>query len=140
MELNEILIPQEAIDHIEDGVWIDDIMGAPDLKLKVRGLSSRKVQNYRDNKLRRVARKDRNADGSVKSDVMRQISRDVLAEVVLLDWNITQGGEPVPFSKETARKWMNSPTGDRLVGFATDAALQVDDLANESAEELEKNS
>lgn len=140
MDITEILIPEKAVEAVEDGVWIDDIIGAPGLKLKVRGLSSRKVQNYRDNKLRRVPRKDRDAHGNVKAEAMAQITRDTLVEVVLLDWNIKQDGKPVPFSKDTARKWIMDRTGDRLVGFVTDAALQVDDLQNETTEELEKNS
>lgn len=140
MDINEILISEKAVEAVEDGHWIEDIMGAPDLKLKVRGLSSRKVQGYRDSKLRRVARKDRDSNGNVKAEVLAQITRDVLAEVVLLDWNIKQDGQPVPFSKETARKWLTSRTGDRLVGFVTDAALQVDEMQNQTTEELEKNS
>ncbi|WP_442596297.1 hypothetical protein ACSBPU_05565 [Parapusillimonas sp. JC17] len=141
MDINEILIPEQAIESVEDGHWIDDIIGAPTLKLKVRGLSSRKVQNYRDNKFRRVARKDRDAQGNIKAEVLSQITRDTLVEVVLLDWDgIKENGKPVPYSKDLARKWLTSRNGDRLVGFVTDAALQVDDLQNETTEELEKNS
>lgn len=141
MDINEILIPETAVQAVEDGHWVDDIIGAPGLKLRVRGLSSRKVQNYRDNKLRRVARKDRDAQGNVKAEVISQITRDVLVEVVLLDWDgIKQDGKPVPYSKDLARKWLTGRTGDRLVGFVTDAALQVDDLQNETDEDLEKNS
>lgn len=140
MDINEILIPQAAVEAIEDGVWIDDIIGAPGLKLKVRGLSSRKVQNYRDNRYRRVPRKDRDAQGNVKTEAVSQITRDTLSEMVLLDWEgIQQNGQAVPYSKELARKWLTDRTGDRFVGLVTDAALQVDDMQNDSAEELEKN-
>ena len=140
MDINEILIPQSAVEAIEDGVWVDDIIGAPGLKLKVRGLSSRKVQNYRDNRFRRVPRKDRDAKGNVRAEVIAQITRDTLAEAVLIDWDgIEQGGTPVPYDKELARKWITDRTGDRFVGFVTDAALQVDDMQNDSAEDLEKN-
>lgn len=140
MELNEILIPKKAVETIEEGHWVEDIIGAPGLKLKVRGLSARKVQNYRDNKLRRVPRKDRDPQGNVKAEVLSRITREVLADVVLLDWNIKKGGKPVPFSRELAEQWLHDRTGDRLVGFVTDAALQVDDLQNETEELIEKNS
>lgn len=141
MEINEILIPEKAVAAVEDGHWVDDIIGAPGLKLRVRGLSSRKVQGYRDNKLRRVPRKDRDAQGNVKADMLSQVTREVLVDVVLLDWDgIKQNGKPVPYSKELAKKWLTDRTGDRLVGFVTDAALQVDDMQNDSAEDLEKNS
>lgn len=140
MDINEILIPQSAVSAIEDGVWIDDIIGAPGLKLRVRGLSSRKVQNYRDTRYRRVPRKDKDAQGNLKAEAVAQITRDTLVEMVLLDWDgIKQNGQAVPYSKELARKWLTDRTGDRFVGFVTDAALQVDDMQNDSAEELEKN-
>lgn len=139
MDIKDILIPAKAVEAIEDGQWIDDIVGAPDLKLKVRGLTSRKVQNFRDSKMRRVARKDRDQQGNIKPEIMAQITREVLAEVVLLDWNITNNGKSIPFSKDMAKQWMATREGDKLVGFITDAALQVDDLQNQSTEDLEKN-
>lgn len=141
MEIREILIPEKAIESVEDGHWVDDIIGAPGLRLKVRGLSSRKVQAYRDNRLRRVPRKDRDALGNVKAETLAQITREVLADVVLLDWDgIKDNGQPVPYSKDLARKWLLDRSGDRFVGLVTDAALQVDDLQNQTEEDLEKNS
>lgn len=141
MDINEILIPQAAVDAVEEGTWIDDIMGAPGLKLRVRGLSSRKVQAYRDGRYRRVPRRDRDAQGNLKAEAIAQITRETLAEVVLLEWDgIKQGGKPVAYSKDLARKWLLDRTGDRLVGFVTDAAMQVDDMQNDTVEIVEKNS
>lgn len=140
MDINEILIPAKAVEAVEDGHWIDDIIGAPGLRLKVRGLSSRKVMAYRDNKIRRVPRKDRDSQGNIKTDTLTSITRDTAIEVVLLDWEgITNNGEAVPYNKDLARQWLSSPTGDKMLGFITDAALQVDEMKNSSAEDLEKN-
>jgi hypothetical protein len=140
MDINELLIPEKAITAIEDGHWVDDIIGLPGIRLKVRGLSSRKVSDYRDSRVRRVSYKDKDSKGNIKPEAMNKITRDVLIETVLLDWEgFTANGKPLPYSKETARKFLESRSGDKILGFVTEAALQVDDLQNRTAEELEKN-
>lgn len=139
MDIKDILIPESAIEAIDEGQWVDDIIGAPGLKLKVRGFSSRKVQNFRDARLRRVPRKDRDQAGNVSPEVLREISRETIIEVVLLDWNLKQNGQPIPCTKEMVRKLITPATGDRLVGYITDAAMLVDDLQNGPVEDIEKN-
>lgn len=140
MDINEILIPETAIKAIEEGHWVEDIPNAPGLRLRVRGLSSRKVLGLHDLKIRKAPRTDKNADGSLKSEASLRITREVYAEAVLLEWDgITANGKPVPYSKEMAKKWLSDRSGDNFMRFVTYAANEVDELQNETAESLEKN-
>lgn len=140
MEIHELLLSEKAIAEIDDGVWIDDITEAPGLRLKVRGWSSEKVQSLKSFKERRASRKERDASGNLVHAAQIRIIRELVAEVILLDWDgLTEGGKPVPYSKELARKWLTSRTGDKFLGMVSDAATQVDNRLEDVAEELEKN-
>lgn len=140
MEITEILLSEKAIAEIDDGVWIDDIAEAPGLRLKVRGWSSQKVQSAKSFKERRTSRKERDATGAILHEAQIRIIRELVAEVILLDWDgLTEGGKPLPYSRELARKWLTSRTGDKFLGMVSDAATQVDNRLEDVAEELEKN-
>lgn len=140
MDINEILLSEKAIAEIDDGVWIEDLPEAPGIRLKVRGWSSEKVQSLKSFKERRASRKDRDVSGNLAHAAQIRIIREVVAEAILLDWDgLTEGGKPVPYSKELARKWLTSRTGDKFLGMVSDAATQVDNRLEDVAEELEKN-
>lgn len=75
---------------VENGAWVEGIPGMGDLALKVRGLDCEPA---------RLRRRLRARRGVSSDDVMTE----VLREVVLLDWRgLTDGGEPLPYSAETA--------------------------------------
>jgi len=140
MDINEILLNEETIAKIDDGVWIDDIAEAPGLRLKVRGWSSEKVQALKSFKERRASRKERDVSGNLVHTAQIRIVREVVAEVVLLDWEgLTDAGQPIPYSKEMARKWLTSRAGDKFLGIVSEAATQADNLLEDAAEELENN-
>lgn len=140
MDISEILLDEKTIAAIDDGVWIDDNPEAPGLRLKVRGWSSEKVQSLKSFKERRASRKERDASGNLVHAAQIRIIREVVAEAILLDWEgLTEGGKPIPYSKELARKWLMSRTGDKFLGIVSDAATQVDNRLEDAAEELEKN-
>lgn len=140
MDISEILLDEKTIAAIDDGVWIDDNPEAPGIRLKVRGWSSEKVQSLKSFKERRASRKERDASGNLVHAAQIRIIREVVAEAVLLDWEgLTEGGKPVPYSKELARKWLTSRTGDKFLGIVSEAATQVDNRLEDAAEELEKN-
>lgn len=141
MEIKEILLDEKALAAVDDGVWIDDIPDALGVRLKVRGWSSEKVQSVKSFKERRASRKDRDATGALSHAANIRIVRELVSEAILLDWEgITDGGKPVPYSKDLARKWLTSREGDRFLGMVSDAAKQVDFILEDSAEDLEKNS
>lgn len=140
MDINEILLSEKAIAEIDDGVWIDDIADAPGIRLKVRGWSSEKVQAAKSFKERRAPRKERDATGALSHAAQIRIIRELVSDVILLDWEgLTEGGKPLPYSRELARKWLTSRTGDKFLGMVSDAATQVDNRLEDAAEELEKN-
>ena len=140
MEINEILLDEKTIAEIDDGIWIDDITDAPGVRLKVRGWSSEKVQSLKSFKERRAPRKERDVTGNLSHAAHIRIIRELVAEVILLDWEgLTEAGKPIPYSKELARKWLTSRTGDKFLGMVSDAATQVDNRLEDVAEELEKN-
>lgn len=131
-----------AIDpsRIEGGEWIGDLPGMGHLRLKVRGLSSRKAQALRALKMRQLPRRDREPDGSPKHDAAHRITLEVLLEAVLLDWDgLTDGGKPVKYSEKQAREWLFDPRFERFGDAVVQAASIVDNLQEERVEEIEKN-
>ena len=140
MDISDILLSEQAIAAIDDGVWIDDIPEAPGMRLKVRGWSSEKVQSLKSFKEGRAPRKERDTAGGLSHAAQVRIVRELVCEVILLDWDgLTEAGQPVPYSKDLARKWLTSRAGDKFLGMVSDAATQVDNRLEDTAEELEKN-
>lgn len=140
MDISELLLSEKAIAEIDDGIWIDDIAEAPGLKLKVRGWSSEKVMAVKSFKERRAPRKERDGSGHLTHNANIRIIRELVVEAILLDWDgLSEGGKPVPYSKDLARKWLTSRTGDKFLGMVSDAATQVDNRLEDTGEELEKN-
>ena len=97
-------------DAIENGAWVDGIPGAGNLRLKVRGYSSKVYSEDMARRLKTVGRDDRERDGKVKPDVLRQITQSAIADTILLDWeNLSMGGDVVPFSREAAAQFIADP-------------------------------
>lgn len=126
---------------IDGGEWVGDIQGMDDLRLKVRGLSSPVVTNLRARKERKVPRKDRLPTGQLKTDVAIRVLGEVLAEVVLLDWDgLTDNGVAIPYSKKLALKYLTEREYQTFADAVTWAANQVDGAQGEAQDELEGNS
>lgn len=124
-----------------EGRWIDGIPRAPGLRLRVRGLSSPKAVTCRRQKERQVEKKDRERGGGFKPEVEQRITREVLAEAILLEWDgLKEGGKPVAYSAERARQLLLDPDYDEFAGAVTWAASVVDTDNEEVAEEQEGNS
>jgi hypothetical protein len=102
VDLKDIRLDSAKIDG---GDWVGDIAGFPKLRLRVRGLNSLSYQSALARLARAVPRAQRDTDGALKSDGAWLLQGEALAESVLLDWSgVTEGGEPVPFSKDKARE------------------------------------
>lgn len=107
MDLNDL---QGNPDSIEAGVWVSDIPKMGDLAVKVRGMVSMEVINYRARKTRVVPRSKRDADGNPNSDAAMEVFSDTLLNVILLDWKgLTNNGEEVPYSREMAKELCLNP-------------------------------
>lgn len=97
----------------ERGDWISDIPGMGDLRLQVRSFSCGDYQAFLAREFAAVPREQR-VEGKVNAPLMPEV-RDAIvnrgtAEIILLGWdNLTEGGEPVPFSKERALEYLTNP-------------------------------
>jgi len=118
----------------QEGIWIDDQEGG---RLKLGRLG-----NPRHRKA--VAQKRNDYLGTKRStvvpdDVSERISREAVAETILLDWeNQTWNGEVVPYSRERALEWMTTMDDFYLmiVGLAND----IENYRIDVQETVEKNS
>jgi hypothetical protein len=136
MDMESLKFTEEQLRGIKDGEWITDIPGMGDVRLKVRGLSASAVVSCKNRKLRALVRKDRDADGTPKHEASMRVGGEVLAEMVLLDWDgITTGaGKPVLYDAALARKWCTDPRYVRFADAVAWAAQRVDDGVAEQKE------
>lgn len=126
---------------IETGMWVDEIPGMKDLRLKVRGLSTPEVASARARKEMAEPRDSRNKSGQLKTDIAMRLFGEVLAEVVLLDWdNVTENGKPLKYDLETAKKWCTEPDFMPFADAVTWAAGRVDQHVDDASETLVGNS
>jgi hypothetical protein len=137
MEIKDLKKNSSAISA---GQWVDDIPDMGELRLKVRGLSSPAVSALRARKERAVPRKQRNRDGTLKQATAMRISSEILAEIVLIDWEgITDGGKPVPYDKALATKWLTDLDYQDFANAGAWAAMLVDRGESDELEELAGN-
>lgn len=139
MDINSVLTSDEELKVIDEGTWVDDLDDAPGVALKVTGWSSRKAQKLLDAK--RIAIRKKNRGREITSEQSEKLHREVLVEAILLDWKgFTDAGKEVPYSKETASKWILSRGGAKLAMIVMNAALLVDTDTSEFIEVVEKKS
>ena len=138
MDIKDIILTEKALNAIDSGVWIDDLIEAPGLRLLVTGLRSKEAQKAQEQKQAHLRLKNR---GKPLTDAqLAKAMKEVLAEVVLKDWDgLYDNGQPVPYSKELATKLLTSRAGEGLASLVLAAAQKVDDQANDFAEEVKKN-
>jgi hypothetical protein len=121
-----------------DGEWVGSLPGCGDMRVKVRALQSPQALSTWGRLARAAPNDQREADGSLTVDAQADIDRQVLVEAVLLDWDgLTDNGEPVSFSKETAQEFVQVGLFEAAVRYA--AAKVSNDLADKK-ESLSGNS
>jgi len=128
------IVKQFAVneERAEQGVWIPI---GEDARLKVARANN---PNFR-----RVFRKlitpytAAIRSNSLPDDVDDQIMIRAIAETILVDWQgITENGEPIPYSVEKARKYLqHEPFRELVMNFARDLSLYKEAMD----EETEKN-
>lgn len=124
-----------------EGRWMDDIPSMPGLRLRVRGLTSLAAVNCRRKKERQVEKKDRERGGGFKPEIEQRISREVLHEAVLLEWDgMTDGGTPLPYDFDIAGQFLLNPDFDAFAGAVTWAAAAVDQDDSEAGDDEAGNS
>lgn len=124
---------------IDQGTWVDQIPNAGDLRLLVRGMSSKIVRDAREAKERAVPIHERNRDGSLTSEASLRILGETMHETVLLDWDgLTDGGKKVKFNSALAKEWLTNPAYEQFADAVVWAARYVDRNSSQ-VEEAAKN-
>jgi len=138
MEINDIILSDEALNVIDNGTWVDEIEGAPGLALLVSGLSAKDAQKSIEDKQAKARMKNRGK--ALTTEQLARCTRETLAEVVLKGWRgLNDGGKPVEYSPELAFKWITSRNGERFANLVLQAAQRVDAQANDFVGEASKN-
>lgn len=138
MEISDLKRDAKGID---EGKWVGDLSGMGDVRLRVRGLSSRTVITVRSTKERAVPRTQRHRDGSLRPDTAMRILGETVFEAVLLDWEgITDSGQPVSYDAELAKRWCTDPDYRFFLDAAVEAASIVDRGEADEREDVAKNS
>lgn len=138
MDINDLILSDEALAVIDRGTWVDVGDEAPGVKLLVVGLQSKEAKDamrYKQEKARKMNR------GKPLTDAQHSaITKEVLYEVILKDWDgLKQNGEPLAYSPELAKQWIGSRAGEKFALLVLTAANRLDDMANEYVEEVSKN-
>lgn len=125
---------------IAEGQWVDNIDGMGDLRLRVRGWNSPKAVALRARLFRKLTAKDRDERGAAKPEAETRINCEVLHGAVLLDWDgLTDGGEPVKYDADLARRWLTDPDYRHFADAVFVAAQIVDQTRAAATEESEGN-
>lgn len=137
-DINSLILTDDAVNVIDNGVWVGDFKGYPGVSFKVRGMGSNIAK-------KRMADEKAKArignEGEVLSEEqLAKVTAKVLADAILLDWKgLTDGGKEVRYTKALADKWLNSRNGEKLALLVLRAAYRVDAEPNAFVEKATKN-
>lgn len=137
MDISKLILTDAALDIVDNGIWVGDLSGAPGVELMVTGMDrcdavSKEIRRGVELEIAR---------GSDREEAAEITVRRLLSSHILKDWRgLTDGGKPLPYSRELADKFLSTRKGDALAALVIEAARRVDREANEMAAEIEKNS
>lgn len=107
MDISKFLRTDEDYEPIDNGRWMPVSEDNPDTQFFVIGMQSKEAQDYLKNAAARL--REQNGGKELTSEQFNQITQDCLAEVCLKDWKgVKNNDKKVPFSRDLARKSMNS--------------------------------
>ena len=123
----------------EEGAWVTDIPEFMEVALKVRG-SGNKDWARMEAKLIAAVPRQRRVNGLEPEDRLR-INGTLVRECSLLDWDGIDDdeGNPQPFSKEAASKYLTDPQYEAFVWACVWAANVVAEQGQEELEQDAKN-
>lgn len=138
MDINNLILTDEALKVVDEGTWIDNLALAPGVSLKVLGLRSKAARDLMNKRQSEIRAKNRGE--IVTEEQISEITKEILYEHVLQDWKgLTDNGKPIAYSKELAKKWITSRNGERFTELVIQAAQRVDSYAHDLVEEVKKN-
>jgi hypothetical protein len=138
MKLSERTID---IEKREEGAWVKDPPEWPGLELKVRGAGNRDWSRLQQ-KLESAVPRKRKVDGIFLDPEDRlRIQRILLRDTALLDWRGIEddAGNPEPFTKEAANKYLTEPRYEPFVYAVMWAANTVAEQRQDEIEDDVKN-
>ena len=138
MDINELILSDEAVDAIESGAWVGDLPGAPGVEVKVLGTSSKTYRKAMQAKLEVLRKKNKGKE--LTGEQVTNAVRQVFGEVGLIDWRgLTQDGNDLPFDRELAKKWLVSRNGEAFADIVASASQRLDADASSYVETVTKN-
>lgn len=138
MDINELVLTDDALNLIDNGTWVGDFVEAPEVEFLVCGIKSDAAQKALEAKQARQRQKNRGKP--LSTEQLARCMQETLCEVVLKDWRgLKDGGKDLPYSKELATKFIMSRNGDKFAGLVLQAAQRVDDNANDFVETVKKS-
>lgn len=138
MKLSDIKRDTTAI---AQGQWVGELDGMGDLRLKVRGISTPSVLATKSAKTRAALKKDRMRDGSLTQEAENRIWGEVMAEVILLDWEgvLDENGKPLKYDPALALQLCTHPDWAVFAVAVVEAASRVDADNTGKIEEVSGN-
>lgn len=137
MDINNLIISDEALKVIDEGTWVGDFAEAPGVELLVTGLKADAAKKAINDKQRSLRTKQRGRE--LSGDQLEKITKEVLYEVILKDWRgLKNNGQELKYSKEQAKKWITSRNGEKFTEIVLQAAQRVDAEAQDYVEEVKK--
>lgn len=132
MKISEIT---RNLSVIEAGRWVSDIPNLGDVELRIRGKDNADWRRLESALVASVPRSGR-INGRITPLESDRIVGVLLRDAALLDWkNVTDNdGNPIPFSKEAAAKFLLQP---EFRGFRDAALWAAISVAEDTAAELE---
>lgn len=128
----------------EEGAWVGDIPEFEGVRLKVRGINNHDYRKL-ERKLISTMPRSRRSSTMVDPDEQDRITNQCLFQTCLLDWDgitDTNGSgieEPVPYSKDMARKLIFEPEYRRFRDAVHYAASIVVERSEADREDITKN-
>lgn len=122
----------------DEGVWtsIDAGTGA---RIKIARIGNRRYREAMTRRLKPYRRALRN--GTLDERVTEQITAEVLAETVLLDWQgLTDGGTPLTYSAEAARNLLCDARFKDFRDLVVEMASDLELYRQQDLRDAEKNS
>jgi hypothetical protein len=122
----------------EQGAWVTDIAPLNDLRLKTREAFN-DDWSRRAKELREAEPAENRPGGNLLDAIWERHKAVLLAETALLDWNLKEKGEPVPFSRERALALLQDPKKKKFAQVAFAAATVVASRGRLDEEAVAKN-
>jgi len=128
----------------EQGDWIRDLPGLDGVSFKVRGFSNRDYQAAISNE-RSKAGPDKRKDGRINGDILPEAFSEMvnrcMVDHILIDWTGLEDDEEnaIPYSRETAMKFLSDPDYRPLSDAIYAAAREVEQIVENRIAASEKN-